>query len=563
LFFFSFRVHYAKIRIVTKKKSRGISHLINAMNIKQETATLSQEKPHNKSPFQTNTALSECKSVVSLKLETTERDCGELSLPIYNSGSQIHVDGPSGVPWYLPLRESMIFNWQSRLVAQEEYRTLLLHQYIHTKQIVQFKIKNSNFDQAPLYPIRVLYLSGEAAHFPSQRWDWVYGMRARADPAEILYGRDIAYSTEGVRLIVSLRFPTRPGNILHVAKYIQTVVRSYFQGQQDNGRHEEKKASEQERFGFWLLSNDMAGPLPRSPKTGYNLVFKDLVVTCQQAHQILSSVRYALERRLSILGRVKDKYRKHAITQRPIFTCRRLQCSTCLSLGPGPQPDPCVLCRQCLGQRTTVGDIYAPHTFFNSSFEAVYTHNQHDLPDRITLFRDTSVVPPGLTVYSKGYAIPIGEPICVDPYLLSSHQDDLHRDYVFRQDRKILNRKYAKFTHITIDSKETQQLLTRIMRDFAQEYRRLTISRVYYNKSIFVIDINGRNRSYCGVIQGYHEKNRVYFEINLVRKKVYQSCFDEGCQQLLKNKEKKAVHSKMIGDHQIAKLTAAFRKEFK
>ena len=531
----------------TKKKHQSMNTTTNPDGV------VSQHRPHflSRSPIPRGTDVSkqEC-TVLNLLSLNTEREESKESLDVRDADSPLDKNTtPTALLLEAPLKlsfsQSIVSNWQSRLFAQEEYNMLLQQSYLHTKQIVHYKIKKKDFDRQPIYPIRVMYLNGEAAHFPSHSWEWVHRMRSRTKPEEILYGKDIAYSKEGIRLIVPLRFSTRPSNIITIAKIIQKVVGAYFQNQT-------------ELFGFWLLSNDITYLLPRSPGVGYDLVFKDLVVNCQQAQQIISSVCYALERRLGILGRVKCKYGQNAVSQRPIFTCRRQQCPNCRA---GSQTDPSniTVCGQCLGHRSTFGDIYAPHTFFNSRCDAVYTHNKRNLPDRFTLFQETAVAPMG--VYTEGYALPVGEAPYVDQRFISSHQEDVHRDYVFKQDRKILNQRYSKFTQI--ESKDTQKLLKKIINGFAIHYRRLTISRVYYSKSVFVVCVNGQNRSYCNVISGVHEKNRVYFEVNTVRKTVYQCCFHENCQQLFKNKEKKAVYSQVIGDHLVTKLTTLFHKEYK
>jgi hypothetical protein len=450
--------------------------------------------------------------------------------------------GTSSLPPAEPLEylENLHVNWEYLLLRQPEYLYLQSSSFLHCRPVVHFKIKQG-FDLPPIYPTRSVYANGHSAHFPLKEWETICRLRATQSGERLhLFCRDVAYSTEGIRLMLRLRYPVEPALSqwkdfkMHVLG-VQTVVKDYF-----------RNASVLDT-GFWLLTNLNTEAGVRS-KVGIDLVFPRIVIDCHQGKQIISSVRYWLEENHGLVGVVKCPYKTHVLSQRPVFAYKQGQCTQCETV------DPVNRCRGCYGTRTRWGDMYLPHTYFDNDFQVTCSAAEGTLPGMVCLLTETSAVNVDQLNFTSGYSVPASEPAYLQDAVVSSHAEDKDRDYVYKQDRSVLNQNLKKFTLYAGPGAELRDVLSAIVRKFSPVYRYLRVTRVYTWKSAVLVEVNGANRSYCNLIKGYHAKNRIYFTVNQSAGVLTQCCFNKECRHHLLKREVQQAHSLLLGKFQLKKL---------
>jgi hypothetical protein len=404
---------------------------------------------------------------------------------------------------------------------------------------------------APKYPMRLTFFNNGTCHFPFCAWVDVF--RARAQDIELgnlMYDNDFALSDEGIKLFFELDYRSKDDSpeeqtILQHVKVCQEVVHEFF------------ASNKFLDHSCWVL---LSTPKPKYVKEeiqplismGCHIVFKNIVVNCEQGTQLCQSVNLRLESRYGIRNLVDCCYKREVASLRPLY-CRKLEsCHDCLNF-----EDLRLNCETCLARgKVSSGSIYVPTHLLGADGEPVFPEKD-DLKryienNLVEVVAETSIVPNCINNFTPGFQLPDGEPMYVPSRMKSSHKDDAEKDFVYRIDRrKISHRKKSKFVEI-LDA-NILHWVSILIKAYHPRYdhTNMILDKVSKNANSIFVDLRGVGRCFCRVAnpKGHiHSSNRIFFRICKKKKTITQHCYDGDCSGKLKDKETKTRLTQPVQD---------------
>lgn len=421
-----------------------------------------------------------------------------------------------------------------------------------TKQNVNMDGKRLKLKkEAPDYPLRMTFFNGGKCHFPYSAWKDVFIARSKdIQMGNLLYDNDFARSNEGIRLFFELDYRSKDDEpkdetILEHVLSLQRMVKTFYSNNSNVD------------YSMWVLLSTskpkyIATEVHPIIATGCHVVFRNIVVNCEQGLQLCHSANLMLETLHGVKELVDCCYKREVASLRPIY-CRKLEeCMVCLN-----DDDMRLSCEDCLCRgKIPSGSIYTISRIIDSNGLDIYD-KQSDLygfvkNNMIQVVSETSIIPPKINMFTKGYELPVGEPKYIPVGLRSIHKDDESKDFVYRKDRKVISlRRKDRFKKVV--DVEIIRLISGAIRTFHTQYNndRMLISDVSRNSDTFFVDLKGVGRSFCRVKcpEGEtHQSNRVYFRLSKRYRTITQYCYDDECKQLLTDASVKArVTSNLSG----------------
>lgn len=388
----------------------------------------------------------------------------------------------------------------------------------------------------PKYPLRLTFFNGGKAHFPYDAWNDIFKLRSFDICNNILtFDNEIAHSNEGIKLFFELDYrttneiPSTEEILQHVYELIDLVQKFY----RDNSNSLD--------FSAWVL---LSTPKPKYVKNeihpiiamGCHLVFRNIVVNCEQAIQICHSANLQIESKFGLTDVVDLAcYKKTMATLRPIY-CRKLEvCFHCLN-----DDDLRLNCEKCFCRgRTPSGSIYSPSFLINNHKKSVFSKIQLEeyiKTDMVTIIKETSIIPCRQEQFTAGFCVPDGFPNHIPVQFRSKNKDDVTKSYIFKKDRNMIGRR--KNVNSICD-KNITMLLRDLIKDYHPGYNHDTmlLSNVSISASGTVfVDLKGYGRSFCRIMDkngAHHKSNRVYFVFCTNKLTISQHCYDTECKKLI------------------------------
>lgn len=386
----------------------------------------------------------------------------------------------------------------------------------------------------PSQPMRLTFWNGGTCHFPLNVWPDVFQARARDfENGNLMYDNEIVWSNEGIKLFFELDYrsqdkvPDEDSILAHVAVCAQ-VVRRFFKGDDIDFKH-------------WVL---MCTPKPKYVKNqlhpviamGCHIIFPHIIVTCEQGSQLCHSANIAIEAacgpgQVDVDSQYKDN---GSANLRPMF-CRKLEdCPECLN-----DEEIRLSCEVCVARgKVASGSIYTASYVFDTNGQNLY-EDAKDLEaevraNLVEVISETSIINTNQD-FTKSYAVPPGEPVCIPKKLQSTHQLDQSKSYVYRQDRKRCSTRNLP----EIMDPDVLSLAREAVRNFHPKYNHdnMILAKVCRNNSTIFVDLKGVGRSFCQIKHPGgqdHTTNRVFFRLCKKTKTITQHCYNDECKNLLK-----------------------------
>lgn len=409
----------------------------------------------------------------------------------------------------------------------------------------------------PKYPMRMTFFNGGKCHFPHSAWGGVFDARAcDVVSGNLLYDNDFAMSEEGIKLFFELDYRSKDvepsdGEILKHVRACQSVVRSYFRANPDLD------------LSCWVL---LSTPKPKYVKDevhplismGCHIVFKSIVVNCEQGKQLCHSANLKLETEFGARNLVDCCYKRNVTSLRPIY-CRKLEvCMSCLN-----NDDLRLNCEDCLCRgKIPSGSIYTVSYLIDSDGKNVYD-DASVMKEVVTrnlpmVLAATSIVPLEVGSFTPFYNVPKSEPMYIPIQLRSVHKDDKQKDFVYRKDRRMISmRKKGTCRHVT--DERVLELIRALIRGTHPYYDndQMLLSNVTHNSASIFVDLKGTGRCFCRIhdIEGKnHNSNRVYFRIDKKRRNITQHCYDGDCRALLLDQDVRKRVTSAISGYMFARI---------
>lgn len=393
------------------------------------------------------------------------------------------------------------------------------------------KLKRTHLE--PKHPLRMTFFNGGKAHFPYDIWNDIFRLRSVDICNKILlFDNEIAHSDEGIKLFFELDYRSKkevPCNetILKHIYVLIDVVRQYY-----------RKLEHKLDFSTWVL---LSSPKPKYVNDelypiiamGCHLIFRNIVVNCEQAKQICHSANLQLESQYGIKNVVDIAcYKNCTATLRPIY-CRKLEvCFYCLN-----DDDLRLNCEKCFCRgKTPSGSIYTPsylidndgNSFFSKSELESYVTN-----DMEKIIKETSIIPSKKYMFTNGFCIPDGFCHYIPNEFRSKHKEDINKNYIFKQDRNVIGRRKNI-------SKITDEFCLKRIREIVMDYHgaykhdTMLLSSVSTNDDKIFVDLKGYGRSFCRVKHENgtnHKSNRIFFILCMKNYTITQFCYDNDCKK--------------------------------